>query len=70
MTNVVVTPMWLLSGTFYTINWLPPAWCDVALCNPLFYMTDGFCFSFLGAVGIVVMVALNAPPHSSPGATC
>jgi ABC-2 type transport system permease protein len=66
VTNFVVTPLAFLSGTFYSIDRLPPSWHFVALFNPFFYMIDGFRYAFIGradgsiAVGIAVMVALNA----------
>jgi ABC-2 type transport system permease protein len=66
VTNFVVTPMSFLSGTFYSIDRLPPPWHELALFNPFFYMIDGFRCGFIGradgsiAVGIVVMVVLNA----------
>ncbi len=65
VTNFVVTPLSFLSGTFYSIAQLPPAWHAVAFCNPFFYMIDGFRASFIGhadgsiATGIVVMAGLD-----------
>ena len=65
VTNFVVTPLSFLSGTFYSIEQLPPAWQTVALANPFFYMIDGFRYSFIGhadasiAAGVVVMTALD-----------
>jgi ABC-2 type transport system permease protein len=66
VTNFVVTPMSFLSGTFYSIDRLPPIWRTLALFNPFFYMIDGFRCGFIGradssiVVGIIVMVVLNA----------
>jgi ABC-2 type transport system permease protein len=66
VTNFVVTPLAFLSGTFYSIDHLPPAWRLAAQLNPFFYMIDGFRYGFIGhaegslAVGIVVMIAINA----------
>jgi ABC-2 type transport system permease protein len=66
VTNFVITPLSFLSGTFYSIEQLPPAWQTVALFNPFFYMIDGFRYAFIGRadgsilVGVVVMVALDA----------
>jgi ABC-2 type transport system permease protein len=66
VTNFIVTPLSFLSGTFYSIDRLPPAWHFVALWNPFFYMIDGFRAAFIGhadgsiAVGLVVMTALDA----------
>ncbi len=64
-TNFVVTPLAFLSGTFYTIDRLPPPWHAIALANPFFYMIDGFRFGFLGhhdgdlAIGVVAMTVAN-----------
>lgn len=66
VTNFVITPFAFLSGTFYPIDALPPAWHAVALANPFFHMIDGFRYGFLGQadgnvmVGVVVMTALCA----------
>jgi ABC-2 type transport system permease protein len=66
VTNFVVTPLAFLSGTFYSIAQLPPAWHKAALFNPFFYMIDGFRYGFIGradgslAIGVAVMVASNA----------
>ncbi len=65
VTNFVVTPLAFLSGTFYTIERLPPVWVAIAHANPFFYMIDGFRYGFIGhadgslAAGIVVLVAVN-----------
>jgi ABC-2 type transport system permease protein len=36
----------MLSGVFYSIHSLPPAWQAVSHFNPFFYMIDGFRFGF------------------------
>lgn len=48
VTNFVVTPLTFLSGTFYSIERLPPVWQYVAHFNPFFYMIDGFRYGFIG----------------------
>ena len=48
VTNFVVTPLTFLSGTFYSIERLPPFWQHVAHANPFFYMIDGFRYGFIG----------------------
>ncbi len=66
VTNFVVTPAAFLSGTFYTIDRLPPPWHEIALWNPFFYMIDGFRYGFIGhadsnlTLGIVILVAADA----------
>jgi len=65
VTNFVVTPLSLLSGTFYSIDQLAPAFQGVSHANPFFYVISGFRFGFLGAsdspllVGAVGLLALN-----------
>ena len=56
VTNFVVPPAAFLSGTFYTIDRLPPPWHELALFNPFFYMIDGFRYGFLGTADSPVML--------------
>jgi ABC-2 type transport system permease protein len=46
--NFVVAPLSLLSGTFYSIQSLAPAFRAVSHANPFFYIISGFRFGFLG----------------------
>jgi ABC-2 type transport system permease protein len=48
MSNVIVAPLTILSGTFYSLQQLPEALRTVALANPVFYLIDGFRQGFLG----------------------
>ena len=48
VTNFVVQPLSLLSGTFYVIHNLAPAFQAVSHFNPFFYVISGFRFGFLG----------------------
>src|SRR5204863_8940325 len=47
--NFVVLPLTFLSGVFYSIPSLPPAWQRMSHANPFFYMVDGFRYGFFGA---------------------
>jgi ABC-2 type transport system permease protein len=49
VTNFVVAPLSLLSGTFYSIDSLAPAFQAVSHANPFFYVISGFRYGFLGA---------------------
>ncbi len=66
ITNFVVTPLSFLSGTFYSVERLPPAWDFIAHLNPFFYMIDGFRYGFIGHAdgslvgGVLVMLGVNA----------
>jgi ABC-2 type transport system permease protein len=64
VTNFVVTPLSLLSGTFYSVRQLSPAFRAVSQLNPFFYVISGFRAGFLGvsdsplwtgAVGLLVL---------------
>ncbi|HQS71009.1 MAG: multidrug ABC transporter permease [Novosphingobium sp. 28-62-57] len=48
VTNFVITPLSMLSGTFYVIDNLAPAFQAVSRLNPIFYVISGFRFGFLG----------------------
>lgn len=48
ITNFVITPLSMLSGTFYVIDNLAPAFQSVSRMNPIFYVISGFRFGFLG----------------------
>lgn len=48
VTNFVVAPLSLLSGTFYVIHNLSPLFQSISRANPFFYMISGFRFGFLG----------------------
>jgi ABC-2 type transport system permease protein len=48
VTNFVIAPLSLLSGTFYVIDNLAPAFQAISRANPFFYIISGFRFGFLG----------------------
>ena len=61
VTNFVIAPMSLLSGTFYVINNLAPAFQTISRFNPFFYIISGFRYGFLGQsdIGANNMAVLN-----------
>ena len=65
VTNFVVTPLSLLSGTFYSVDQLSPAVRAVSHANPFFYVISGFRHGFLGTsdsspmTGAAFLVELN-----------
>jgi ABC-2 type transport system permease protein len=65
VTNFVVQPLALLSGTFYSISKLEPAFQTVSHLNPIFYVISGFRYGFLGVadstveLGAVLLFLLN-----------
>ena len=65
VSNFVVTPLSLLSGTFYSVHQLSPAFQKVSHANPFFYVISGFRAGFLGTsdsplwIGGLGLLALN-----------
>ena len=50
VTNFVVTPLALLSGTFYSVDRLAPWFQTIAHGNPVYYAIMGFRYGFIGTV--------------------
>jgi len=48
VTNFVVAPLALLSGTFYSIDTLSPVFRGISHFNPFFYVISGFRYGFVG----------------------
>ncbi len=48
ISNFVIQPLSLLSGTFYVIHNLAPAFQAISRVNPFFYVISGFRFGFIG----------------------
>ncbi|AXC48815.1 multidrug ABC transporter permease [Paracoccus suum] len=48
ITNFIVTPLSFLSGTFYSVEALPPAFRAFSHANPIFYLIDGARYGFAG----------------------
>jgi ABC-2 type transport system permease protein len=65
VSNFVVAPLALLSGTFYSIEQLSPAFRAVSHANPFFYVISGFRYGFLGTsdspvmFGALLLLAIN-----------
>lgn len=63
ITNFIVTPLSFLSGTFYSLDALPPALRALSHANPIFYLIDGLRYGVIGVsdsspwVGLAVCVA-------------
>jgi len=49
ITNFIVTPLAFLSGTFYSVEALPPVLNQITHLNPIFYLIDGVRFGVIGA---------------------
>jgi ABC-2 type transport system permease protein len=65
VTNFVVAPLSLLSGTFYSIDALSPVFRGISHANPFFYVISGFRYGFIGEsdspllFGAVLLLAIN-----------
>ncbi|WP_371037090.1 MULTISPECIES: ABC transporter permease [unclassified Rhodosalinus] len=60
ITNFVITPLAFLSGTFYSVEALPPVMWEITHVNPVFYLIDGARYGIIGvsdsspALGLVI----------------
>jgi len=65
ISNFVVTPLSLLSGTFYSVEQLAPTFRAISHANPFFYVISGFRYGFLGisdspiAIGATALLFVN-----------
>jgi ABC-2 type transport system permease protein len=65
ITNFVIAPLSLLSGTFYSVDRLMPVFQMVSHANPFFYVISGFRYGFLGQadspvlIGALVLLGIN-----------
>jgi ABC-2 type transport system permease protein len=65
VSNFVVAPLSLLSGTFYSVERLSPTFAAISHANPFFYAISGFRYGFVGvadspiALGSAVLLGIN-----------
>jgi ABC-2 type transport system permease protein len=65
VTNFVIQPLSLLSGTFYSVDALHGVFHAISHANPFFYIISGFRYGFLGtadspiAVGAILLLVVN-----------
>ncbi|GAB4270918.1 MAG: ABC transporter permease [Pararhodobacter sp.] len=65
-TNFVVTPLSFLSGTFYSLDAMPPLMSALSHVNPVFYLIDGARHAVLGRsdsdplLGLAVILGTTA----------
>ena len=65
ISNFVVAPLSLLSGTFYSVESMAPAFRALSHANPFFYVISGFRYGFIGAsdspliFGALLLLAIN-----------
>ncbi len=56
VSNFVIIPLGLLSGTFYSVDRLAPAFRAFSHANPFFYIISGFRYGFLGTADSPILV--------------
>ncbi|MEK6637589.1 MAG: ABC transporter permease [Pseudomonadota bacterium] len=56
VSNFVVAPLSLLSGTFYSVDKLSPTFAAISHANPFFYAISGFRYGFVGVSDSPVML--------------
>lgn len=65
VTNFVIAPLSLLSGTFYAVDRLSPTFQAISHANPFFYAISGFRYGFLSAAdtdviwGAIALLTIN-----------
>ena len=65
VTNFVVAPLALLSGTFYSVDKLAPTFAAISHANPFHYAISGFRYGFIGEAdiplgyGVGILSAIN-----------
>ncbi|MEL6508606.1 MAG: ABC transporter permease [Pseudomonadota bacterium] len=66
ITNFIITPLAFLSGTFYSLEAIPPMLATLIHWNPMFYMIDGARYGVLGIsdsdprLGLLICLASTA----------
>lgn len=58
VTNFVIAPLTLLSGTFYSVERLSPAFATFSHLNPFFYTINGFRYGFVGRSDTDMLIAV------------
>jgi ABC-2 type transport system permease protein len=57
VTNFVVAPLALLSGTFYSVDNLSPTFAAISHANPFHFAISGFRYGFIGTTDISLTLA-------------
>ncbi|MFZ5667720.1 MAG: ABC transporter permease [Pseudomonadota bacterium] len=66
ITNFVVAPLALLSGTFYSVDAMAPTFRALSHANPFFYVISGFRYGFISSTdspllaGSLLLLGINA----------
>ena len=66
ITNFIIPPLSFLSGTFYSLETMPPVLQAISHANPVFYLIDGLRYAVLGVsdsspvLGLAVVTGATA----------
>ncbi len=55
---IVITPLVFLGGSFYSTSMLPGFWQTITKLNPIFYIINGFRWSFFGTSDVPIGVSI------------
>ena len=67
VTNFVIAPLTLLSGTFYSVERLSPTFQAISHANPFFYIISGFRYGFIGIADSPVVFGAGALERAGSG---
>ena len=56
---LIITPLVFLGGSFYSVKMLPELWQFFSKFNPIFYVINGFRWSFFGTADIAIITSLS-----------
>ena len=55
---MIITPLVFLGGSFYSTSMLPNFWQTITQFNPIFYIINGFRWSFFGTSDVAIHISL------------
>ena len=55
---LVITPLVFLGGSFYSTSMLPAFWQTITNLNPIFYIINGFRWSFFGTSDVAIHISI------------
>ena len=55
---LIIMPMTVLGGAFYTIAMLPEPWRTITLFNPVIYLISGFRWTFFGQGDVAIGISM------------
>ena len=55
---IIITPLVFLGGSFYSTSMLPEFWQTITNLNPIFYIINGFRWSFFGTSDVAIHISI------------